>query len=180
MTERGSFENALAQISSVLEERGTSYALIGGLAVAVWGVPRATENIDLLADLAPSHELDAAFRAEGFRVAWRRADVDDPIPLLLRLDPADGPEVDIVCATRGWEREMLGRAITVRLPTGLEAPVMAVEDLIVLKLIAGGPSDLIDVAELLQQTSLTAEIEERAAARGLGELLSHVMASTHR
>ena len=180
MTERGSFENAIAQLSSVLDECNIPYALIGGLAVAVWGVPRATEYIDLLADLRPSRELEAALRAEGFRVEWRRGDPEDPIPLLLRLNSATGPEIDIVCATRGWEREMLSRAITVRLPTGLEAPVMAAEDLIVLKLIAGGPGDLIDVAELLQRTSLTAELEVRAAARGVAELLSQVMASTRR
>jgi len=39
---------------------------------------------------------------------------------------------------------------------------------------------LIDVAELLQRTSLTAELEVRAAARGMAELLSQVMASTRR
>lgn len=180
MTEPGSFENTIAHLSSVLEERQVSYALIGGLAVAVWGVPRATEDIDLLADLRPSRELDAALRAAGFKVEWRRGDSADPIPLFLRLSSTTGPDVDIVCATRSWEREMLRRAIGIRLPTGLEAPVMAVEDLIVLKLIAGGPGDLIDVAELLQRTSLTAELEDRAAARGVAELLSQVMASTRR
>lgn len=45
MTGKESFESTLAKLSSVLKERGVSYALIGGLAVAAWGTPRATEDI---------------------------------------------------------------------------------------------------------------------------------------
>lgn len=176
MTEKEPFESTLAKLASVLEEHRVSYALIGGLAVAAWGTPRATEDIDILAGLIRSPQLDAAFRAAGFEVEWRRGDPEDPIPLLLRLSSTTGPEVDIICATRGWETEMLGRAIRIQLPTGLEAPVVALEDLIVLKLMAGGPGDLTDVADLLQRAGLSPELEKRATARGVADLLKQVMA----
>jgi len=99
--QRGRFEDALANLSAIFQERGVAYALMGGLAVAAWGAPRATEDIDLLADLSPSQELDAA----------------------LRLRSRSGPEIDVVCATRAWEREMLNRSIRLRFPQGLEIPV---------------------------------------------------------
>ncbi|MBI4587882.1 MAG: nucleotidyl transferase AbiEii/AbiGii toxin family protein [Candidatus Rokubacteria bacterium] len=153
------------------------YALIGGLAVAAWGAPRATEDIDLLADVGPSSELGAALRAAGFEAEWRRGDPDDPVPLLLRLRGASGPEIDVVCATRAWEREMLGRSIRVRLPEGPETPVIAVEDLIVLKLMAGGPGDLADVADLLERAGPLPELDKRAAARGVSDLLRQVQGS---
>jgi predicted nucleotidyltransferase len=176
VTDTGSFESSLEKLASVLKEQGVSYALIGGLAVAAWGMPRATEDIDLLAEMAPSQKLDAALRSAGFGVEWRRGGADDPIPLLLRLSSA-GPEIDILCATRRWELEMLGRAVRIQLPSGLEAPVVAVADLIVLKLLAGGPRDLIDVAELLQYGGVPPELQERASERGVAELLKQVMES---
>jgi hypothetical protein len=38
----------LRSIVSALDGAGVDYALVGGLAVAVWGAPRATKDIDLL------------------------------------------------------------------------------------------------------------------------------------
>ncbi|MFQ5828512.1 MAG: nucleotidyl transferase AbiEii/AbiGii toxin family protein [Candidatus Methylomirabilia bacterium] len=170
----------MARLVAVFQKRRVSYALMGGLAVAAWGVPRATEDIDLLADASPSPELDAALRAAGFEAEWRRGDANDPIPLLLRLGSGSGPEIDVVCATRAWEREMLGRSIGVRMPEGPETPVVAVEDLIVLKLMAGGPGDLADVADLLERAGPLSELEKRAEARGVSELLRQVRVSMGR
>jgi hypothetical protein len=178
MTDGGQFENALARLVAIFQERRVPYALMGGLAVAAWGAPRATEDIDLLADLSPSSELDAALRAAGFEAEWRRGSPDDPVPLLLRLHSASAPEIDVICATRGWEREMLNRSIRVRIPEGPETPVVAIEDLIVLKLMAGGPGDLADVADLLTHAGPLPELENRAAARGVSDLLRQVRAST--
>ena len=152
MTRGGGFEDTLASIAAIFQERNIPYALMGGLAVAAWGAPRATEDIDLLADVGPSSELDASLRATGF-------------------------DVDVVCATRAWEREMLARSIRLRLPQGFEIPVLAVEDLIVLKLIAGGPGDLADVADLLGRLGPMPELERRAAARGVSDLLRRVRAA---
>lgn len=177
MTVGGPFEDALARLVAVFQKRGIPYTLMGGLAVAAWGAPRATEDIDLLAEASPSPELDAALRAAGFGVEWRRGGPDDPIPLLLRLRSASGPEIDVICATRTWEREMLNRSIRVRIPGGLETPVIAVEDLIVLKLMAGGPGDLADVVDLLERAGPFPELDQRAAERGVLELLRQVRAS---
>lgn len=177
MTRAGRFEDALAALAAIFQEQNTPYALIGGLAVAAWGAPRATEDIDLLADISPSPELDASLRARSFDAEWRRGAPDDPVPLLLRLRSASGPEIDVVCATRAWEREMLARSIRLRLPQGLEVPVLAIEDLLVLKLMAGGPGDLTDVADLLQRTGPLPELDKRAAARGVSDLLRRVRES---
>ena len=177
MTQPGGFEEALARLTTVFQERRVPHALIGGLAIAAWGAPRATEDIDLLADLAVSPELDAALQVVGLEVEWRRGSPDDPIPLLLRLRGRSGPEVDVVCTTRAWEREMLGRAIRLRLPQGLEIPVLAVEDLIILKLMAGGPGDLADVADLLGRAGPLPDLDKRAAARGVLDLLQRIRAS---
>ena len=41
------FEELMALVAE-LDASGIEYALAGGLAVAVWGAPRATKDIDLL------------------------------------------------------------------------------------------------------------------------------------
>lgn len=180
MTAGRAFEDALASVTLVFEERRVPYALIGGLAVAAWGAPRATEDIDVLADVSPFPELDAALRAAGFDVEWRRGAPEDPIPLLLRLHRPDGPDIDVLCATRAWEREMLDRSIRIRIPEGSETSVIALEDLIVLKLMAGGPGDLADVSSLLEGVGPLPELEKRAAERGVLDLLRRVRASRER
>jgi hypothetical protein len=38
----------LVAVVRALAADGVDYALVGGLAVGVWGVPRATKDIDLL------------------------------------------------------------------------------------------------------------------------------------
>jgi hypothetical protein len=53
----------LTALVEALDRAGIEYALVGGLAVAVWGAPRATGDIDLLArgDALPA-ALDVARR----------------------------------------------------------------------------------------------------------------------
>ena len=72
---------------------------------------------------------------------------------------------------------MLARAVRLRLPQGLEIPVVSVEDLIVLKLMAGGPGDLADVADLLERAGALPELDKRAAAGGVLDLLQRVRTS---
>lgn len=177
MTQQRGFEEALASLAAIFEAQHVPYALMDGLAVAAWGAPRATEDVDFLAEAVPSAGLDSALRAAGFEIEWRRGSPDDPIPLLLRLRRHPGPETDVVCATRAWEREMLARAVRLRLPQGLEIPVVSVEDLIVLKLMAGGPGDLADVADLLERAGALPELDKRAAAGGVLDLLQRVRTS---
>ncbi|MBI4381149.1 MAG: nucleotidyl transferase AbiEii/AbiGii toxin family protein [candidate division NC10 bacterium] len=168
-------EEILSKVLDLLDKTGIRAALIGGLAVATWGSPRATEDIDLLAELAQSPELEGAIRADGWHVSWRRGGSDDPIPLLLRLEwIRGGPEIDVICATRPWERAILDRAVQVTLPGGRRVPVVTPEDLIVLKLLAGGPQDLIDVTDLLTRCGTMPELDERATERGVVDLLQRV------
>ena len=47
----------LKTLLQTLDEQGTSYALCGGLAMAVWGKPRATVDIDLM---VPADSVEAA------------------------------------------------------------------------------------------------------------------------
>ena len=51
-----------------LERREAAYALCGGLAMAVYGVPRATVDVDLLVPPEALGEVVGAAAARGFRL----------------------------------------------------------------------------------------------------------------
>lgn len=121
------------------------FALIGGLAVSAWSPPRATMDVDLLV-LAKTENLDHLVQAlcdAGMNAELRRGGFDDPVPFLIRAD-----FLDIVVATKKYEAEAVEQSIAVNI-AGRDIPVASPEYLIILKLKAGGPRDLLDVKELL-------------------------------
>ena len=140
----------LRRVVEALDSAGIPYALAGGLAVAIYATPRATEDIDLL--LAREHLGLAIARLErlGFRpagvpmrVAGGRLDIQrlikiegsDLLPVDLML-PSD-PELDgILSDRRGIEWE--GQPIWVVSATGLRR----------LKRLRGSAQDVADLEAL--------------------------------
>lgn len=164
------------------------FALIGGLAVSAWGVIRATQDIDLLADSDPSpigsrpvrNKLQQFFQENDCAVEWRVGESDDPIPLLLRLNLSGGlsqPEADILWAHRRWHQDALQRRLEVK-SGRLRLSVLHPEDLILMKLDAGGPQDLLDVQALLNCRPPELNIDrlkKKAAGLRLGRALTRCL-----
>ncbi len=176
--------NRLLAAAAIDLDTKLHFALLGGLAVSTWGVIRATQDIDFLADSDPSPIQNPALRdklakfieRQNSRADWRIGDVDDPIPLLLKIElPAALGSIgaDILWAHKRWQREALLRAVGVEVE-GDDIPVLHPEDLILMKLEAGGPQDLLDVQQLLAvepaQLNVT-RLKEIAARLRLGKVL---------
>lgn len=149
----------------------SGFALIGGLAVSAWSPPRATMDVDLLVLVEPYNlkHLVKALCDAGMNAELRRGGVDDPVPCLIRAD-----FLDIIVATKKYEAEAIEQSISVNI-AGRDIPVTSPEFLIILKLKAGGPRDLLDVQELLASNlvdrALLAELAVRYRVE-LGSLLS--------
>jgi hypothetical protein len=174
---------ALGRLRTLLEQASTAlhipvtFALIGGLAISAWGAVRATQDIDLLADSDPSpisdrHLRDALAKYLAKRncvIEWRIGAADDPIPLLLKLGlPGARRRVgaDILWAHRRWHQDALRRRLEI--PLGrTHVFVLHPEDLILMKLDAGGPQDILDVQTLLEARPSELDIRrlKRSAAR---------------
>jgi hypothetical protein len=164
------------------------FALIGGLAMSAWGVVRATADIDLLAHSDPSPLRNPGLRdrmkrfleARACTVEWRTGDPDDPIPLLLRVgvpSPKLALEADVLWAHKRWQGEALRRAVILKL-SEMDVPVLHPEDLILLKLEAGGPQDLLDVEGLLLESPPNFDIsrlKEKASRLRLGVALEKLL-----
>lgn len=117
-----------------------------------WGFVRATEDVDLLADIPSSRRktvLDGL--SELYEARWISGDIDDPVRGLIRAKPrkAGRYPVDILAARSAADRAALSRAEEIEVE-GQSVPVLRAEDIIAMKLEAGGGRDYEDVRRLLE------------------------------
>ncbi len=154
----------LRDLVAHLEARGIANALIGGVALAAHGVARATLDSDLL--VVDTTVLEERFWAGAPPLAEReirRGEGDDPLAGIVRCR-RDDEVVDIVVGRHAWQREILARRARLVL-AGQVLPVVDTADLVLLKLFAGGPQDLLDVKLLVaaDPDGLPAQVESRLA-----------------
>jgi len=147
-------------VSAQLERARIPHALIGAAALAAAGVARSTFDLDLLVlDTSVLHEaVWEPLRNDGASVEIRRADDDDPLGGVVRIERAAERPVDVIVGRHPWQARIIERAL--RADTGLR--VAAPRDVILLKLYAGGTQDLWDIRELLRGDAaerLIAEVE---------------------
>ncbi len=143
-------------------------ALIGGVALAVHGITRYTEDADLLSadDRVLSDTFWEILRMQGVHVEVRRGDFDDPLRGVVRLTAEGERPVDVVVGRAAWHEQVLARRRTLHV-AGEDLPVVDPADLVLLKLEAGGPQDLLDVRLLLagpEGAAIRTDVETRVAA----------------
>jgi hypothetical protein len=154
--------NLAHELFAYLQERGVPAVLIGGVALAAHGVVRATLDTDFL--VTDRKVLRASFWDEWTgpdQPDVHRGDDDDPLAGVVRV--GRGPEtVDIVVCKQSWHKPMFERGILVELD-GNTLPSVDAADLVLLKLFAAGPQDLLDIELLLtaEGDQLAREVEHR-------------------
>ena len=141
------FDELMALVAE-LDAAGVEYALIGGLAVAVWGVPRATKDIDLLVLPDAVERAKAAAARLGFVLAAGPLRFRDGVSIerVSRVREGALLTVDFMLVSDG-----LGAAWASR--TQLQAAkrsltVVSRDALIAMKLAAARPQDIADVEKL--------------------------------
>ena len=158
----------LGRTVRLLADASSPTALIGGVALAVHGITRYTEDADLLS--ADGRVLSEAFweilRKRGDRVEVRRGNFDDPLRGVVRLSAAGEKPIDVVVGRSAWHEQVLSRRRTLHV-AGEDLPVVDPADLVLLKLEAGGPQDILDVRLLLagpEGEAIRADVEARLPA----------------
>ena len=95
----------------------------------------------------------------GATVDIRRGDETDPLAGVVRIlgRTALGATavIDVIVGRSPWQEDVLRRA-TPRSIEGIDVPVATREDVVVLKLFAGGPQDAWDIEQLLAVEDRTA------------------------
>jgi hypothetical protein len=155
-------------VSQALTARGIPHALVGGMALAAHGLARATLDADVLA-VAPDaldRDLWDQIGHAGADLEIRYGEPDDPFRAVVRVSEPGSPPVDVLVGRFEWQRDVLARSMRVFLPD-LSIPVVRAADLILLKLFAGGPQDLVDVQRLLsgpESAAIARDVESRLTA----------------
>ena len=141
----------LADAVAVLEARGMRCALIGGLAVSLRGQPRMTVDVDLVVlatveeALQLVHELDSTCFAPLFPGVEEVVTKSFILPLRHR---STGIRVDLAIGVSGFEQQAVTRATPVAIGD-TQIPVVSIEDLLVMKALAGRPQDDQDILGLV-------------------------------
>ena len=134
---------------AALDESEVEYALIGALAVAVWGAPRATKDIDLLVRGEELERARNAVRAAGFTLDALPLEFKDGtiVHRVNKIDPSgDLMTLDFMLVDRNLEAAWASR---IQLPFGeRRVSVVSREALIGLKARAARPQDLMDIQNL--------------------------------
>jgi hypothetical protein len=136
-------------VLEALDPATVEYALIGGLAVAVWGAPRATKDIDLLLRREDLERAKAALRLAGFVLEALPFEFKDgtEVHRLNKVDAAGNlMTVDLMLVDANLEFAWNGRAA---LPFGdRKIVVVSREALIGMKARAARPQDIADIQNL--------------------------------
>ncbi len=147
---------ALSDLAAVFEELGTPYAVMGGIAVRFYGLPRATYDVDFTAAIERDRlpDLYRRLRDLGYTIpeAYDGGWVDEvagmPLVKARVYLEGRGVDVDLFLAESRFQRQLLARRVREQFD---DVPIWVVsaEDLVLLKLLAGRPRDLADVDDVM-------------------------------
>lgn len=145
------FETVIRRVVSALESNGIHYALIGGFAMALRGVQRATMDLDFILMLEDMGKADQILRDCGYVRIFHSENVSH-----YESADRDWGRIDILHAFRGPTLGMLARAEALPVLDNLRIKVVQIEDLIGLKIqaLVNNPrraeQDWVDIRLLLQ------------------------------
>ena len=147
-------QESIISIIDTLNFYEVDYCLIGGLAVAIHGIPRFTDDIDFLVHnniVNVFSEMKGTIKSKGGTANYIKADLNDPLGDVIQLNLLDN-QIDLISAKTSLDFSALTRATKEKFQD-ITIRVVSVEDLILLKLNAGGPQDLYDVAGIINVSS---------------------------
>ena len=146
-----SFDDFCRACLDLLKARRTKYVIVGGVAVTAVGEPRFTADLDAIVfvDIDEFERLIAHAIKHGFR-----ADLDDELESVRaggsgRLTRGRF-HFDLIVRSLFIEDQALARSRTIRV-FGRAVRFPSPEDLVVLKLVAGRPRDLLDVEGIVRR-----------------------------
>ncbi len=156
------------------------YAVIGAFAVSYFGVPRATADADTVIWLSGAgkseQDLKDGLHAAGYDAQLKRGDIDDPISGAIIVKDRHGNRVDLLLGVRGMDPEAVSRCVDASLLDS-SVRIISAEDLIAMKIFAGGPQDLEDVRGILQVSQQLLNLELlRNLTRRYGRDSAHKLA----
>ena len=141
----------LVAVVQALEAAGVDYALVGGLAVGLWGAPRATKDIDLLVRPEDVAQAKQAVRSCGYTLEALPMRFTDGMELerVSKVVVGELMTVDFLLVNANLEAVWQSRESHAL--EGASIRVVSRQALIAMKVSAGRPLDQHDVVKLTEQ-----------------------------
>ena len=121
----------LKVVSGFLEERGFHYAVIGGVALVAYGLPRTTLDLDFIVESSTQDDLIRFLESRGYETLHRSSGYSNH----QHPDPIWG-NLDFVYVSGETSQELFAACRTATGPGGRQIPVPKPEHLAALKVIA--------------------------------------------
>jgi len=140
--------NLMTWLSRFFDTRNIPWALVGGHAANIYRDElRLTTDYDVLVFLgfALMENVAADMERAGWRVRQRIAE-----GWLLRADHADYGKLDVIATGTEYQEVALSRAIDMEMADSVTVKALAVEDVLIHKLIANRDKDDWDVKSILR------------------------------
>ena len=149
-------QHLLFEVIAILKALAIPHAVMGGFAVRHWAIPRPTYDADILIQLEPSSKqpLFAALEAADFSVPQEfLAGYEDTLAGMhkIKITKVLGHhlwDVDLFFARSDFLRAAMARRQQTTLGD-VQAEVLSVEDLVLLKLLAYRLKDRVDIQDML-------------------------------
>jgi nucleotidyltransferase AbiEii toxin of type IV toxin-antitoxin system len=138
---------AARDLQDFLNQRQWRFCIIGGLALLRWGQPRFTRDVDVSLLAGFGHEADFIdpILAAGYRGRISDAAGFARRNRVLLIEAPNGVAIDIALAGLPFEEEMVERSSFFEYAPGCSLRTCSAEDLVILKLFAFRPQDVLDV-----------------------------------
>jgi hypothetical protein len=149
--------DAARDLQMFLETRGWRFCFIGGLAVLRWGEPRFTRDVDvtLLCPFGSEDEVSAPLLNSGYLGRIQDAREFARQYRVLLLQTSGGVPIDIALAALPFEEALVERSSVFEFEATCALRTCSAEDLLILKLFAFRPRDLLDAETIvIRQRSL--------------------------
>jgi hypothetical protein len=165
------FGIVLGVVSGFLEEKGYRHAVIGGVALAAYGLPRTTVDLDLVVESSAQDDLIEFLESRGYKTLNRLRGYSNHC----HPDPLWG-NLDFVYVGQETSRDLFSACRTAEGPRGLQIRLPKPEHLAALKVVAmkNDPGrafqDMADIRFLLTLPGVDRhEIRDYFDRQGLGE-----------
>lgn len=147
---------AAAQLQGLLQAAGIESIVIGGLAAAIWGEPRATRDADLkvLLTREETARLLDCLPPDRYEMSSDSSEMLERLGFLF-IRETGGARLDILLAENAFDVEAVRRSRRVEVLPDLTLTVCAPEDLIIYKMISTRARDHADVPGIFRRQRKT-------------------------
>lgn len=143
--------DSVVAFQDFLKKEGVPVMAIGGIAVAIWGEPRLTRDIDMKVLVSRENRGQLLAILGAFTPLQEDSDESFRRLGLAFFRDSNGVRIDVMLADTVFDEAAIGRVRDIDFTTGKKIRVCTAEDLIIYKMLSTRTKDRADVESVVQK-----------------------------